>query len=269
MPQILLDPDSTPDDGPTDATPKTAITSRSAPSGRASRGWPVICTLAELGRILTLIHGVRAPADSSLKKWSAAGVFRSCMATQDDIDASEAPSSLTLEVLQRPRRGGRPGLRLRTAAAIGRVYELWPFLAESDSHAVLELAVARTADHFRAALGPAGPSLALQTAATTGIRTAEPGPALQEVQEQLTALMREMAAVRRELAQFSALRNNLITKLDDVVARAKDAFAGGAQASSPGFDPLAEARRDRDMGLMKSTLSEILATLERIEGGRG
>lgn len=189
------------------------------------------------------------------------------MATQEDIDASEAPSSLTLEVLQRPRRGGRPGLRLRTAAAIGRVYELWPFLAESDPHAILELAVARTADHFRAALGPAGPSLAFQAAATE-IPASEPGPARQEVQEQLTALMREMAAVRRELAQFSALRNNLITKLDDVVARAKDAFAGGAQASTAGFDPLAEARRDRDMGLMKSTLSEILATLERIEGGR-
>ena len=81
-------------------------------------------------------------------------------------------------------------------------------------------------------------------------------------------LTREMAAVRRELAQFSTLRNNLITKLDDVVARAKDSFAGGAQTGGPGFDPLAEARRDRDMGIMKSTLAEILASLERIEAGR-
>lgn len=231
----------------------------------ASQGWPAVCTLAELGRILTLIHGVRAPADASLKKWSAAGAFRACMASQAEIDTSEAPSSLTHEALQRPRRSGRPGLRLRTAAAIGRVYELWPFLAESDSHAVLELAVARTADHFRSALGPISPPPSVQAPAAS---VATPGPVLQEVQEQLAMLTREMAAVRRELAQFSTLRNNLITKLDDVVARAKDGFAGGAQAAGPGFDPLAEARRDRDMGIMKSTLAEILASLERIEAGR-
>ncbi|MDM0066479.1 hypothetical protein [Variovorax sp. J31P207] len=268
MPEFVADPHSTQAPGQAESVQDASSPGGSIPSSTASHGWPAVCTLAELGRILTLIHGVRAPADSSLKKWSAAGVFRSCMATQEDIDASEAPSSLTHEVLQRPRRGGRPGLRLRTAAAIGRVYELWPFLADSDSHAILELAVARTADHFRAALGPAGPSLALPAAASE-LPAAVSGPALQEVQEQLTALMREMAAVRRELAQFSALRNNLITKLDDVVARAKDAFGGGAQTSAAGFDPLAEARRDRDMGLMKSTLSEILATLERIESGRG
>lgn len=77
-----------------------------------------------------------------------------------------------------------------------------------------------------------------------------------------------MAAVRRELAQFSALRNNLITRLDDVVARAKEAVAGNVTAAAPNPDPLAEARRDRDMGVMKSTLSEILAALERIEAGR-
>ncbi|MGO4394415.1 hypothetical protein AB4Z46_23925 [Variovorax sp. M-6] len=187
------------------------------------------------------------------------------MASQEEIDASEAPSSFTHEALQRPRRGGRPGLRLRTAAAIGRVYELWPFLAESDSHAVLELAVARTADHFRSALGPISPLPSAQPPASAA---ATPEPVLQEVQEQLAMLTREMATVRRELAQFSTLRNNLITKLDDVVARAKDGFAGGAQAAGPGFDPLAEARRDRDMGIMKSTLAEILASLERIEAAR-
>ncbi|MDM0033680.1 hypothetical protein QTI33_16220 [Variovorax sp. J22P271] len=264
-----MKPATTHDNDQTDDLQKTPGSGGSTLSTGASQGWPPVCTLAELGRILTLVHGVRAPADSSLKKWSAAGLFRSCMASPEEIEASEAPSSsLTHDVLQRPRRGGRPGLRLRTAAAIGRVYELWPFLADSDSHAVLELAVARTADHFRAALGPAGPSLTAHAAATEMSAAVPGGPALQEVQEQLTALMREMASVRRELAQFSALRNNLITKLDDVVARAKDAFAGGAQASAAGFDPLAEARRDRDMGLMKSTLSEILATLERIEGGR-
>ena len=233
----------------------------------AGKGWPSVCTLAELGRILTLIHGVRAPADSSLKKWSAAGAFRDCLASKEDVETSEVPSSLTHEALQRPRRGGRPGLRLRTAAAIGRVYELWPFLADSDSNAVLELAVARTADRFRSALGtiPAPP----HPAASLAVPAAATEPVLKEVQEQLAVLTREMTAVRRELAQFSALRNNLITKLDDVVARAKDAFAGNGQAAGPGFDPLAEARRDRDMGLMKSTLTEILTALERIEAGRG
>lgn len=247
---------------------RTAALSVESAGIAASQGWPTVCTLAELGRILTLIHGVRAPADSSLKKWSAAGVFRPCMATQEEIDASEAPSSQTSEILQRPRRGGRPGLRLRTAAAIGRVYELWPFLADSDSHAVLELAVARTADHFKSALGPAGTSLALRAETTEAPATAASSLALEAIQDQLTTLTREMTAVRRELAQFSALRNNLITKLDDVVARAKDAFSGGAQAMGAGVDPLAEARRDRDMGLMKSTLTEILSTLERIESSR-
>ncbi|MDM0021460.1 hypothetical protein [Variovorax saccharolyticus] len=234
----------------------------------ASEGWPAVCTLAELGRILTLIHGVRAPTDSSLKKWSAAGAFRDCLASKDEIEASEVPPSLTHDALLRPKRGGRPGLRLRTAAAIGRVYELWPFLADSDPNAVLELAIARTADRFRSALGP----IAASAAAAPAPLAAQPAatdPVLKEVQEQLAILTREMTAVRRELAQFSALRNNLITKLDDVVARAKDAFAGHAQAAGPGFDPLAEARRDRDMGLMKSTLAEILTALERIEAGRG
>ena len=98
---------------------ESSVGSSSTQAGRptASEGWPTICTLAELGRILTLIHGVRAPADSSLKKWSAAGAFRDCLASKDEIEASEVPASLTHEALQRPRRGGRPGLRLRTAPA--------------------------------------------------------------------------------------------------------------------------------------------------------
>ena len=78
-------------------------------------------------------------------------------------------------------------------------------------------------------------------------------------------LAQEMAAVRREMAQFSALRNNLITRLDDVVERARNGLEVAGPAGSGGADPLVEARRDRDMGLMKSTLSEILATLQRLE----
>jgi hypothetical protein len=231
-------------------------------------GWPPICTLAELARILTMVHGVKAPTESSLKKWSAAGAFRSCVAAEHEIQAHEAPPSLTHEALQRPRRAGRPGLKLRTALAISRVYELWPFLADSDQHAVLELVVARTADHLRSAIVQATPPAtdAPRESATRVTRSDDSGTALQGIERQLALLAQEMATVKREVAQFSALRNNLITKLDDAVARAKEALASGA-AGGGSLDPLVEARRDRDMGVMKSTLAEILSALERIETG--
>lgn len=88
---------------------------------------------------------------------------------------------------------------------------------------------------------------------------------LQKIEVQLSALQEEVVAVKRELAQFSALRNNLITRLDDAVARAQEALAG--RTSGPGPDPLVEARRDRDMGILKSMMGEILETLERIDTG--
>lgn len=234
-------------------------------------GWPPVCTLAELGRILTLVHGVRAPTESSLKKWSAAGAFRACVASADDIAAAEVTSpSLSRVMLQRPRRAGRPGLRLRTALAIGRVYELWPFLAESDPQAVVELVVARTADHLRLAVTHAAMPAPLPTpvAQTEGAAAtaAAVAPALEHIERQLARLAEEMVALKREVAQFSALRNNLVTRLDDAVARVKGALQGGASGTS--FDPLIEARRDRDIGVMKSTLAEILTTLQRLEGGR-
>lgn len=228
-------------------------------------GWPPICTLAELARILTLVHGVRAPTESSLKKWSAAGAFRSCIASEEEVHASEASSASTHAVLQRPRRAGRPGLRLHTALAIGRVYELWPFLSESDPHAVVELVVARIADHLRSAITHVMPAVPIpmetmhDEKASASART----PAFQEIERQLALLTQEMGALKKEVAQFSALRNNLITRLDEAVARAKEALS----AAVPGADPLVEARRDRDMGVMKSTLSEILGALQRIEAG--
>ena len=77
-----------------------------------------------------------------------------------------------------------------------------------------------------------------------------------------------MAALKREVAQFGALRNNLITRLDDAVARAKEALASGVPGGGS-IDPLVEARRDRDMGVIKSTLAEILSALQRIEAGAG
>ena len=89
-------------------------------------------------------------------------------------------------------------------------------------------------------------------------------PAFQEIERQLALLTQEMGALKKEVAQFSALRNNLITRLDEAVSRAKEALS----AAVPGAgDPLVEARRDRDMGVMKSTLSEILGALQRIEAG--
>ena len=246
-------------------------------TGTASEnGWPPVCTLAELGRILTLIHGVRAPTESSLKKWSAAGAFSTCIASAEDIAAADEGSlSLTQATLQRPRRSGRPGLRLRTSLAIGRVYELWPYLADSDPQAVVDLVVARTADHLRRAVtqvATAEPAAVLPPAASDenlkAVATAAMAPALRDIEQQLSLLTQEMVALKREVAQFSALRNNLVTRLDEAVTRAKDALQIGAAAGG-GIDPLVEARRDRDMGVMKSTLAEILTALQRLESTRG
>jgi hypothetical protein len=235
------------------------------PRAERDGGWPPVCTLAELARILTLVHGVRAPTESSLKKWSAAGAFRSCVASDDEVAAAQAPSSIVHAALQRPRRAGRPGLQLSTAKALGRVYELWPFLAESDNQAVVELVVARTADHLRSAMGqammPATPVPASPDSGVPGAGVA----ALEQIELQLAALAHDVNALKREVAQFAALRNNLITRLDDAVTHAKEALAGGRPS---GVDPLVEARRDRDMGVMKSTLAEILAALQRIEADR-
>ena len=149
-------------------------------------GWPPLCTLAELARILTLVHGVRAPTESSLKKWSAAGAFRACIATSEQIEALEAPSSQALGTWARPRRAGRPGLRLHTGLAIARVYELWPFLAESDPQAVVELVVARTADHLRSALfhaAPSQPTEAHAEAAPAHAHPEESSAALRELEQ--------------------------------------------------------------------------------------
>jgi len=154
---------------------------------------------------------------------------------------------------------------LLTSSALSRVHELWPFLGESDPHAVMELVVARTADHLRTAITQA--ACAQPASPPSDGTAASPGTAaLQEIQQQLATLSQEVASLKREVAQFSALRNNLITRLDEAVARAKDALAHGAPGA--GIDPLVEARRDRDMGVMKSTLTEILESLQRIELNR-
>ncbi|KWT69586.1 hypothetical protein APY03_6946 [Variovorax sp. WDL1] len=77
----------------------------------------------------------------------------------------------------------------------------------------------------------------------------------------MTAMFKELVEVKRELVQFAALRNNLITKLDDAVARTQEAMAATGSRVSGGPDPLVEARRDRDIGVVKSMLTEILEAL--------
>jgi hypothetical protein len=232
----------------------------------SGQGWPPFCSLADLARILTMIHGHQAPTESSLKKWSAGGEFSSCVAAPPpDLDPAQAPSSFTREALLRRQRGGRPGLRLDTRLAINRVYALWPHLTDTGSNAVLDLAVARAADSIESRLthlvAQAAPPPSPPPAATLSDPEVPSSELLQELLRQITSMRQEMSEVRREVAQFSAMRNNLITKLDDAVARAHEAIASGGSRSGGGTDPLVEARRDRDMGVVKSMLSEILESL--------
>ncbi|SEB14102.1 hypothetical protein [Variovorax sp. YR216] len=251
---ILLPPSASLDAVPS-STPATSST---------SPPWPSTCTLAELGRILTMMHGPQAPSESSLKKWNATGVFEGC--TSDGTEGMvEVDPSFTRESLRRPRRAGRPGLRLHTDLAIQRVQDQWPHLMHTDTQAIVELAVARTADRLQSAVERLRPSDAI--AEVPSAPTYRPDATLEKIEVQLAALHEEMVAVKRELAQFSALRNNLITKLDEAVARAQDALSGRTPGAGP--DPLVEARRDRDMGVLKSMMGDMLEALERIENRSG
>ncbi len=252
-----LQPPSASLDAPPSSVPATTTSSAPPP-------WPATCTLAELGRILTMMHGPQAPSESSLKKWNAMGIFEGCT-SEDAEEAADAGASFTRESLRRPRRAGRPGLRLRTELAIQRVQDQWPHLTHTDTQAIVELAVARTADHLQSAVERLRPSGAVDQVASTSAHRAD--ATLEKIELQLAALHEEMVAVKRELAQFSALRNNLITKLDEAVARAQDALAGRTPGAGP--DPLVEARRDRDMGVLKSMMGDMLEALERIESRNG
>ncbi|MDM0078942.1 hypothetical protein QTH90_31370 [Variovorax sp. J2P1-59] len=251
-------------DAPLNALPSLQVPASEAglhlvpdPALGAARGWPPVCSLAELGRMLTMMHGHEAPTESSLKKWSASGEFTTCGAPEQSL----SHFSLADDALRQPRRGGRPGLRLDTRLAIRRVYELWPHLTDTGSQAVLDLAVARATENLESRLTHL---IAIAPAPSPSV-PAGPEPEaeiLGELLRQVVSLRQEMAEVKREVAQFSAMRNNLITKLDDAVARAQEAIAVGSGRSGSGSDPLVEARRDRDMGVVKSMLSEILSTLD-------
>lgn len=170
---------------------------------------------------------------------------------------------------------GRPGLQLATDKAIARVYELWPQLADSDPRAVFEQAVARTARQLAAAIRPLvyeEPSAPPPSPAAAPLPAPVAGSGVQQewqqrIEQTLSTLAQDMKDLRREMAQFSSLRNNLITRLDEVVARSRESLTLGAR-SDGGSDPIVEARRDRDMGVLKSTIEQILATLERMEDTR-
>lgn len=180
--------------------------------------------------------------------------------------ASGAPSSQQ-DGTTPTSRPGRPGLQLDTEAALARVYELWPQLAAADPKAIFEEAVARTARQLAAAIGPLvrEEHASVPEAPKARQDYMSPVPAedwQRRIEEQLSGLQRDLTEVRREMAQFSAMRNNLVVRLDEVVARSRD-LTLAAGSSAAGADPIVEARRDRDMALIKSTLERILDLLER------
>ena len=226
--------------------------------------WPRYCSIADLGRMLVILHGTHAPSDALLKKWSAAGEFRACRATGDESAAGE-------DDVPAKRAPGRPGLQLLTDKAVARVYELWPQLADADPKAVFEEAVARTVRQLSSAIGPLVSDRPAPASSETHTQsTPERTTAWQaRMEETLGALAQDVKDLRREMAQFSAMRNNLITRLDEVVARSREAMlAAGRSDGTGGADPIVEARRDWDMALIKSSMEQILGALEGMEGQR-
>ncbi|MBT2326945.1 hypothetical protein J7E62_32115 [Variovorax paradoxus] len=239
--------------------------------------WPEISSVADLGRILVILHGASAPSEAMLKKWSASGEFRECLvASRGEVDPN-TQDGLNAKSTVPPGKPGRPGLRLATDKAIARVYELWPQLVDSDPKAVFEEAVARTARQLSAALrplmhdqpAPAPAQRPYDVANSAAQPSAELAEWQQRVEQKLVALGDDVREMRREMAQFAALRNNLITRLDEVVARSRETLLATARVDGGGSDPIVEARRDRDMGVLKSTIDQILSSLERLEAARG
>lgn len=236
--------------------------------------WPRVSSVADLGRILVILHGASAPSDATLKKWSASGEFRECLIGENPIPEDEGcPERVTRKGAPTHAKPGRPGLQLVTDKAIARVYELWPQLADSDPKAVFEQAVARTARQLTAAIRPLMHESPPTHASSSAAIASEPvttthGPHekwQQRVEQMLLTLSLDVKDLRREMAQFTALRNNLITRLDEVVARSRESLLAASRSEAGANDPIVEARRDRDMGVLKSTIDQILSALERME----
>jgi hypothetical protein len=236
--------------------------------------WPRISSIADLGRILVILHGASAPSDATLKKWSASGEFRECLAGENPTPEDDGhPERVLRKGASTHARPGRPGLHLVTDKAISRVYELWPQLADSDPKAVFEQAVARTVRQLAAAIRPLihdTPATRVAPIAATASEPVTSGHSSQEkwqqrIEQTLSALSQDVKDLRREMAQFTALRNNLITRLDEVVARSRESLLVASKTEGGASDPIVEARRDRDMGVLKSTIDQILSALERME----
>ena len=157
-------------------------------------------------------------------------------------------------------------MRLRQAAAVQVVHQLWPALGAPASEVGpnVESMIARAADRMVEVVSRMAPATKEEdTTARTPFVAEE---LIKRVERQMESLTSEVATLRREMAQFAAFRNNLVTKLDDAVARTTEALSGARSGGGGGgVDPLVEARRDRDMGVLKSTMTGILEALERLE----
>ncbi|TAL65742.1 MAG: hypothetical protein EPN79_11220 [Burkholderiaceae bacterium] len=161
-----------------------------------------------------------------------------------------------------------------------RVYEMWPFLSENSAQSVLDLALDRTTEHLKQAIDtivskqvsaqPVEAANPPQAPATGGAALADT-PALdtrmsewqRQINDKMEAMAASIAAVQREMAQFSKFSSNLVLRLDDAVAKTRESLASAHAHGGPAHDPLVEARRDRDMGIIKSSLESIHQALER------
>lgn len=209
------------------------------------------------------MHGAAAPSDGTLKKWSATGEFRGCLASALAQRGVE-PADAVLSSKATRSRPGRPGLQLVTDQAIQRVYELWPQLADTNPKAIFDEAVARTARQLSTAILPWVSEVSSQADRRVEGPSAESAEQRQwreRMEERVEALSQDMKDLRREMAQFTALRNNLFTRLDEVIVRSREASTAAARDGAA--DPIAEARRERDMRALKASVDRIAEALER------
>ena len=68
-----------------------------------------------------------------------------------------------------------------------------------------------------------------------------------------------LAPVQREIADFSAMHNDLVTRRDEEISRAKDSLDGVHVRAGQRVDPFVE----QDIGVLKGKLENMLEALER------
>ena len=64
--------------------------------------------------------------------------------------------------------------------------------------------------------------------------------------------------------QLTSCEIQALLPLDEVVARSRDSLLAAGRVEG-GSDPIVEARRDRDLGVIKSTMERHIEALERLE----